>query len=289
MFSLRQKPILAASFCALVLCLAAQAQVPSSKHVVLVLEENHSYSSVMNSSSMPYLKSLASKYTLLTNYYANTHPSIGNYFMLTTGQIITNNDGYSGTVSADNIVRRILTAGKTWKSYAESLPSTGYTGGDKYPYCKHHNPFAYFTDVVNSSNQKQNLVSFNQFKTDLSNNQLPDFSFVIPNKCHDAHDCSLATADSWLKSNIGPLLSSAAFQSGGDGILAILFDESSSSDTTHGGGHVVMVVVGPKVKRAYKSTTFYQHQAVLRTALKALGISAYPGASASAASFSDAF
>src|SRR3954465_15549824 len=131
---------------------SAWAQVPASKHIVLVLEENHSYSSVIGSSSMPYLNSLASKYALATNYYADTHPSIGNYFMLTTGQIITNNDAYTGTVTSDNIVRRIITAGKTWKSYAESIPSTGYIGGDSGRYCKHHNPFAYLSDVVKSSN-----------------------------------------------------------------------------------------------------------------------------------------
>ena len=40
------------------------AQVPKSNHVVIVLEENHSYSSVIGSSSMPYLNSLASQYTV---------------------------------------------------------------------------------------------------------------------------------------------------------------------------------------------------------------------------------
>jgi hypothetical protein len=264
--------------------LNAVAQIPASKHVVMVLEENHSYSSVIGNSSMPYLNSLANKYTLATNYYANTHPSIGNYFMLTTGQIITNNDSYTGKVTADNIVRRIITGGKTWKSYAEGLPSTGYVGGDTGLYSKHHNPFAYFSDVVNSSNERLHLVSFNQFKTDRANNQLPDYSFVIPNMCNDAHNCSLSTADNWLKTNIAPLLSTTAFQSGGDGILMIVFDESTSSDTAHFGGHVSMVIVGPKVKRAFRLTTFYQHQSALKTALKALGIGSYPGASSSAAS-----
>ena len=278
------KYLLIPSLLLLLLCAGAQAQIPTSKHVVMVLEENHSYSSVIGSSSMPYLNSLATQYTTLTNYYANTHPSIGNYFMLTTGQIITNNDSYTGTVSSDNIVRRIITAGKTWKSYAESIPSTGYTGGDVYPYCKHHNPFAYLSDVVNSSNERQRLVSFNQFKTDRANGQLPDFSFVIPNKCNDAHDCSLTTADNWLKTNIAPLLSTAPFQTGGDGILIILFDEAAASDTSHGGGHVAVVVVGPKVKRGYKLGTFYQHQSALKTALKALGIGTFPGASSGASS-----
>ena len=95
--------------------------IPVFGHVVLLLEENHSYSSVIGNSSMPYLNSLAQKYGLATQYFANTHPSIGNYFELTTGQIITNNDYYTGTVTADNVVRHLLTAGKTWK---RSSPNT---------------------------------------------------------------------------------------------------------------------------------------------------------------------
>ena len=71
--------------------------------------------------------------------------------MLTTGNIETNNDAFTGTVSSDSIPRAFAAAGKTWKAYMESLPSTGYTGGDVYPYFKHHNPFAYMTDVLSSS------------------------------------------------------------------------------------------------------------------------------------------
>src|SRR5664279_1679265 len=94
------------------------AQIPASRHVVVVVEENHDYSQVIGSSSMPYLNSLANQYGLATQYYANTHPSIGNYFMMTTGQIITNNDGYNQVVTVDNLVRELLAVGKTWKSYA---------------------------------------------------------------------------------------------------------------------------------------------------------------------------
>src|SRR5438105_2521989 len=61
------------------------ATIPQVQHVVLVVEENHSYESVIGSAAMPYLNSLASSYGLATNYFANTHPSIGNYFELTTG------------------------------------------------------------------------------------------------------------------------------------------------------------------------------------------------------------
>src|SRR5437016_10027861 len=64
--------------------------------VVLVVEENHGYSTVIGSSAMPYLNSLAQQYGLATQYFANAHPSIGNYFEMTAGQIITNDDGFNG-------------------------------------------------------------------------------------------------------------------------------------------------------------------------------------------------
>lgn len=259
----------------------------SAGHVFVVVEENHSYSSVMNTTAMPYVKSLAGKYGLATQFYANTHPSIGNYFMLTTGKTITNNDSYNSTVTADNIVRHFLTGGISWKVYAEGLPYAGYLGGDTNGYVKHHDPFAYFSDVVNSSSEKYNIVPFSRFATDLKNYTLPRYSFIIPNKCHDAHDCSLSAADSWLKTYVAPLVSSATFQK--DGLLIILFDESSSSDTAHGGGHVVAAVIGPKVKSSYKSTTFYQHQSVLKLTMHALGLSSYPGAASTATSMTEFF
>jgi phosphatidylinositol-3-phosphatase len=274
------------------------AQIPNSNHVVVVLEENESYSAVIGSSSMPYLNSLASENALATQYYANVHPSIGNYFMLTAGQLVTSNDSLNTTVNVDNIVRHLLTAGKTWKSYAESLPSVGYIGGDQYPYIRHHNPLSYFTDVANSSVQRLNLVPFTHFAGDLGKNQLPNYSFVVPNENHNAHDCptaptgctnavKLATADTWLKNNIAPLLNNPAFQK--DGILIIVFDEGFDTDTAHGGGHVAALAVGPGVKKGFKSTTLYQHQNVLRTTLDALGVHSYPGIGGSSADMSDLF
>lgn len=260
--------------------------VPQFSHVVLLVEENHSYSSVIGSSSMPYLNSLASQYGSGTQYYANTHPSIGNYFMLTTGRIISNDDSYTATVTADNVVRDLVAAGQTWKSYAESLPSVGYTGGDVYPYVKHHNPFSYFSDVVNSQNQLNNLVPFTSFSSDLTNDQLPQFSFIVPNLLNDAHDGSLQQADSWLKSNIAPFIASSAFN---NSLLIIVFDESFDSDTAHGGGQVVALVLSPVAKKGYQSTTFYQHQSTLRTLMEGLGLTSFPGAAASAPDMKDFF
>jgi phospholipase C len=253
--------------------------------VIIVVEENHDYSSVIGSSAMPYLNSLATQYGLATQYYANTHPSIGNYFMMTTGQIITNNDSFSSTVTADNLVRHMLAGGKTWKSYAESLPSVGYIGGNTGLYVRRHNPFSYFSDVVNSSAQRLNLVPFTQFAADMNNNQLPDFSFVVPNLQDDAHDGTLAQADTWLQTNIAPLISSPGFQK--NGLLVIVFDEASNSDTTHGGGRVAAVVVGPLTKKGFKSATLYQHQNLLKTIATYLGIDGNIGSAGTAAPMSD--
>jgi hypothetical protein len=252
-------------------------------HVFLVVEENHNYSDVVASASMPYLNGLANKYGLATNYFANAHPSIPDYFMLTTGKTLTLIDALTPEtfpVSDDNVVRELLAAGKTWKSYAEDLPSVGYTGGDTGKYQVRHNPLAYLTDVQNSSAQVQNLVPFTQFAVDLPTANLPDYSFIVPNVCDDAHDCPLSTADAWLQANIDPIIQSPVFQK--DGLLIIVFDEADTLDFTGGGGHVAAVIVSPLSKRGYKSDAFYQHQSVLRLTLEGLGITKLPGDAASA-------
>src|SRR5437899_8817671 len=142
--------------------------VPSFNHVCIAVEENNDYTSASGSSSMPYLNGLAQQYGLATQYYADTHPSIGNYFMMTVGKIISNDDNYSSVVTDDNVVRRLLAAGKTWKSYAEDLPSVGYTGGDMGNYARKHNVIALLSDVANDPVQQDNLVPFRHSATDLT-------------------------------------------------------------------------------------------------------------------------
>ena len=252
-------------------------------HVFIVVEENANYSDVIGNPSMPYLNGLANQYGLASNYFANLHPSIPNYFELTTGKTLTIIDSLTPQFFApsdDNVVRELLAAGKTWKSYAEDLPSVSYTGGDSGKYAVRHNPLAYMTDVQNNSVQSQNLVPFSQFPADLPTANLPDYSFIVPNLCNDAHDCPLSTADTWLRNNIDPLIKSPEFQK--DGLLIIVFDEANDLDLTAGGGHVAAVIVSPFAKSGYKSVAFYQHQSVLRLMLEALGVSKLPGDAASA-------
>ena len=254
--------------------------VPQFGHVVIVVDENSSYSEVIGSPEMPYLNTLAKQYGLATQYFANTHPSIGNYFMLTTGQIITNDDSFTGRVDVDNIVRELLASGKSWKSYAESRY-------DPLLYVKRHDPLSYFSDVVDSSTQMQNLTLLGQFSSDMANNALPNFSFVVPNLLNDGHSGPLQVADAWLQDNIAPLISNATFQK--DGLLIIIFDEAATGDATHGGGHVAALIISPKAKQDYQSTTLYQHQSVLRLILEGLGVSKFPGASSTAPEMGEFF
>ena len=252
-------------------------------HVFILVEENASYSNVISNPAMPYLNSLGTQYGIATNYYANAHPSIPNYFELTAGETLTFDDGATPQdfpISADNVIHELIAAGKSWKSYAEGLPSVGYTGNDNGAYAVRHNPLAYFSDVQNSTSRMQNLVPFSQLAGDLSAGTLAQYSFIVPNLCDDAHDCSLNAADSWLQSNIDPLIKNSQFQK--DGLLIIVFDESDSTDIANGGGHVAAVLVSPFSKHGFQSTTFYQHQSVLRLSLEGLGVTKLPGDAAKA-------
>src|SRR5437763_260585 len=239
----------------------AAGTMPQFGHVFIVIGENSSYSSTYNSSNMPYLTSLANQYGLSTKYWADTHPSIGNYEVMTAGQIFTNNDSATPSsmpLSGDNIAFEVQKAGKTWKDYVETGMGCGAVHSGNY--IVRHDPLQYFTNI---NTEKANFVCFSQFATDLDNKALPNLSWLSPNGCDDAHDCSVGTFDNWLKTEIGPLLASSYFQPGGDGLLIITWDENDKSGspncstTTVGpgcGGQIETVLISPVGKLAYKST-----------------------------------
>jgi phosphatidylinositol-3-phosphatase len=270
----------------------AFAQVPRSNHVYIVAEENHSYEHLVGSIYMPYLNSLLAKNGTATQFYADEHGSLENYLIVTSGQYLTHNNDTLATFNVDNIERHLLTNGKTFKSYAQSLPSAGYTGLYSGAYMKRHAPLPYYTDMANSS-LLMHHVSTTEMAKDIANNTLPNFAFITPDGDHDMHNCPnglnacLQTADNWLKANLAPLLATAPFQPGGDGVLIIWADEAdlstdnrcSATVLTGCGGHILVAMIGPQVKAGYKSTTNYHHESVLRTMLEALGTTAnFPSA-----------
>ena len=269
---------------ALLTGVTAFAQVPRSKHVYIVAEENRSYERLVGSPYMPYLNSLLAKGAVATQFYANMHGSLENYLIVTSGQFLTHNNSTLEVFNVDNIERHLLTNGMTFKSYAQSLPFPGFTGLTSGAYLKRHAPLPYYTDMANSSLIKNHLSS-TELANDIANGTLPNFAFITPDATHDMHDCPsglnpcLQTADNWLKANIGPLLASAPFQPGGDGVLIIWADEAdlgtdtrcSATVMTGCGGRILVAMIGPQVKAGYKSTATYHQQSVLRTILEALG------------------
>jgi len=272
-------------------------KVPVVAHVFVLVEENQPYSSIIGNPVMPYTNSLAQQYSLATQYYANRHNSLPNYFMLTVGDLVTTDDTYTGKVTADNVVRAITTAGKTWKVYADSLPNVGYLGPTVIPYGKDHNPFTYFSDVLNSSSQAANVVPFTQLATDMQNGTLPDYAMIVPDFANDGHDCpneasnctdtdKLAHIDSWIQTNVAPLINSPVFN---NSVLIYTWDESSIDDSANGGGHIPTILIGSPVRRKFQSTTMYQHQSALRLSMELLGIKDLPGASATATDMNEFF
>jgi len=277
---------------ALLMGISAIGQVPRSKHVYIVAEENHSYEHLVGSPYMPYLNSLIARGGLATQFYANMHGSLENYLIVTSGQYLTHNNETLAVFNVDNIERHLLTNGMTFKSYAQSLPYAGFTGLTSGAYLKRHAPLPYYTDMANSS-LIRNHDSSAQLSKDITNDTLPNFAFITPDANHDMHNCPsglnacLQTADNWLKANIAPLLATPPFQPGGDGVLIIWSDEAdlsgdnrcSATVLTGCGGHILVAMIGPQVKAGYKSTATYHQESVLRTMLEAMGTTAnFPAA-----------
>jgi phosphatidylinositol-3-phosphatase len=281
----------------------ASAQVPRSKHVYIVAEENRSYEEIVGSPDMPYLNSLIAKGALATQFYANEHGSLENYLLVTAGQYITHNNSTTATFNVDNLDRHLIQRGMTFKSYAESLPYSGFTGLYSGAYMKRHAPLPYYVDMANSSLIKNHQNS-SHMATDIVNGTLPNFAFITPDGNHDLHNCPSGiavckrTADAWLKTNIGPLLASKEFQPGGDGVLIIWSDEAdlstdnrcSATISTGCGGRIVVSMIGPQVKAGYKSVATYHQQSVLRTILELFGeTSGFPAAANTAPAMGEFF
>src|SRR5690349_14688473 len=86
--------------------------IPPISHIALVVFENQKEDQILNNPNMPYLSSLATQNAYASQYYADVHPSLGNYFMLTTGQLISNDLNFRGVVDVDNLIREIVKNGK---------------------------------------------------------------------------------------------------------------------------------------------------------------------------------
>src|SRR5436309_2172179 len=92
----------------------------AGSRVMVVVEENHSFDQIIGSPQAPFLNRLAGQGTLLTSYFAITHPSLPNYLAMLSGdtQGITSDCG-GCNVDAANLVDQLERAGISWKAYME--------------------------------------------------------------------------------------------------------------------------------------------------------------------------
>jgi len=232
--------------------------VPRFDHIVVVIEENHSFSQVAESA---YFADLASRGALFRRSYAVTHPSQPNYVALFSGSTrgITNDAHHD--LRGSNLASSLAAAGLSFASYCEDLPYVGFRGDASGPYVRKHNPAAIFADVPGADNQP-----LTAFPTDFA--KLPTVSFVIPNFKNDMHDGSVATGDAWLRAHIDSYSRWAASH---NSLLIVTFDEGRDSlppaDTP-----IFTVLVGARV-RPGPSDQPITHYSILRTMEDMYGLS----------------
>jgi len=268
------------------------ANAPSkgpAAHVILIVEENHGYSTVVYQNQMPWLKALGDKYGVATNYYSDEKGSLLDYLWLSSGSAERsfgcNGNQCTNAITDDNIFRELNKAGMSWNVYADALPKFGFMGMFAGNYAKRHDPAVWYSDVVHNPEQQQNVVPFTQFPVDVAAKNLPDYSIIIPNLEDDAHNGTPEAADQWLKTNIGPLLKSQYFQSGKNNVLFITFDNGDNDEQ----GQVFTAVVGQSVIPGVRVNTPFRHENTLRTIMQLLGLKNYPGASATVAPMNEFF
>lgn len=234
-------------------------------HVFIIVEENKPFSTIVNNPQAPYINSLISQYSLATDYYGVAHPSLPNYLALTSGST----DGISTDcnppsagceVNVNNIADQLKSIHKTWKEYAESMPSPCYTYNSG-NYVTKHNPFIYYTDIVNNlSRCSKDVLPFSSLSQDLSSlSSTPNLAFITPNVCNDMHSCSIATGDTWLAQNVPMILNSLAFKTT-NSILIITWDEGYASTN-----HIPTILIGPYVKKDFQSNISLNHYSILKT------------------------
>jgi Predicted phosphohydrolases len=255
--------------------------VPNLDHIVLIMLENRDYKTVIGpDSQMPLLNTLAQQEVILSNYFAVAHPSLPNYIALVSGstQGITS-DCTACFVNQPNLADLIEASGRTWKSYEESMPSPCFIG-DANPYAQKHDPFLYFDSIrLNAARCNQSIVPLTTLDGDLANNQLPNFSFIMPNLCNSGHDCSAATADKWVTDMVAKLQASPAL--GKNSLIIVAFDEGNEKSKagccglgSPAGGQVAVMFISPTAIAGFNDTTAYSHFSLLKTILTAWNLPA---------------
>jgi phosphatidylinositol-3-phosphatase len=257
----------------------SQATTGISKLLVFVVE-NHSLDEMR--SQMPWTYALAQRYGYATSYRAMTHPSLPNYLAIAGGStfgVTDDNDPSAHPLSGPSVFGAALGTGLTARVYADAMPSPCFLTSTG-QYAVRHNPWTYFVDERGQCDRFD--TSLTRYAGDVRSGSLPDAGLVVPDICHDAHNCSLATADAWLRQEVGLAMSGPDFRSGRLAIVVTADEDDGSQGNT-----VLTVVVHPSVRGVVTSSPLSQ-LSLSRLYTEVLGVAPLRDA-ASAPSMATAF
>jgi acid phosphatase len=237
---------------------APAAAVPRPAHVVVIIEENHTFAQIVGSPQAPFINSLVRRAAVFSNAHGVTHPSLPNYFALFSGLTNDNGDDCPATgipAGAPNLGSELLAAHLTFAGYAESLPQPGWTGCWAGLYARKHVPWVHFDNVPRALS-----LPFRNFP---AYQRLPEVAFVIPNLNDDMHDGTVKEADDWLAANLGRLF---AWSQHNDTLIVLTMDEGYDDPND-----IPTLFVGPMVKPGRYAERI-DHYRVLRTLEDAYGL-----------------
>ncbi len=240
-------------------------KIPRPDHIVIVIEENKSYTQIIGNMAAPYINTLANSGALFTQSFGITHPSQPNYLVLFSGSTHgVADDRCPLTLFGDNLASELRKRRLNFAIYSESMPSPGYTGCQYGPYFRKHNPAANWQNI--GSSREINLP-FSAFPADFA--KLPTVSMVVPNQLNDMHDGeppeSIIQGDRWLKEHLD---SYVKWASTNNSLLIVTWDEDDDSSNNQ----IPTIFVGPMVAPS-KYHGRINHYHVLRTIEEMYGLS----------------
>jgi hypothetical protein len=279
--------------------LRVQAQTfPQYDHVFLLVMESESFKAIIGNADAPILNALAKDYGLATNYSGVGDPSEPNYVGMLGGDTfgLNNDDPYwfpGHTINASNLMTRLEAAGKTWRGYFQNMPYAGYRGYC-YPdkclgipdadtqYVAKHNGIVNFANMQNPT-EFGKMFPFAQLSADLQAGTVSNFSYIVPDECHDMHGAPpwcvdsgptssvqqsflIAQGDAFVGSVVNAITSSSIWQAGNNAIV-ITFDEGNTATS-----NVATIVVTSHGPRGVKDKTSLNHFSLLASLEQTFGL-----------------
>jgi len=250
--------------------------LPRPDHIVIVIEENHSYSQIIDSPNAPYINRLAAQGAVFTQSFGITYPSQPNYLALFSGstQDIADNS-CPHTFTTPNLGHTLLAAGLTFVGYSEDLPSVGSLICSVGLYTRKHNPWVNWQDSATNGLPATANMPMTSFPADYT--KLPTVSIIVPNRVNDMHDGkdydSIQTGDRWLQEHLDAYVQWAQQH---NSLLIVTWDEDNKKENNR----IATIFVGPMVQVGRYDQRI-THNSILRMIEDLYGLP-HAGASANA-------